>query len=219
MHTTSLGNRVGCILFHEGLHWRPCTSDPSNWLSHLVPRTNLWKRVLDWWVEPIECYGPGIIKTIGLWLSLVFWGLYSSNHWNSFSLWILCMTECCTKLLGHWKLCLLWYPMPFISRILDLTLICMCLLIMMIILMFIFILGRRAHYMWTWWFVLYIGRKPIIDDICICLFVLGMDPEAHDWWDVCVERAALENMSNWCCVEREALEHMSINICVEREAL
>ena len=24
------------------------------------------------------------------------------------------------------------------------------------------------------------GCKPIIDDICICLFVLGMDPKAHD---------------------------------------
>ena len=24
------------------------------------------------------------------------------------------------------------------------------------------------------------GCKPIIDDICICLFVLGVDPEAHD---------------------------------------
>ena len=29
-------------------------------------------------------------------------------------------------------------------------------------------------------FFLYIGRKPIIDDICICLFVLGVDLEAHD---------------------------------------
>ena len=29
-------------------------------------------------------------------------------------------------------------------------------------------------------FFLYIGRKPIIDDICICLSVLAMDPEAHD---------------------------------------
>ena len=25
----------------------------------------------------------------------------------------------------------------------------------------------------------YIGRKPIIDDICICMFVLGVDPEAR----------------------------------------
>ena len=28
--------------------------------------------------------------------------------------------------------------------------------------------------------VLYIGRKPIIDDIYIFLFVLGVDPKAHD---------------------------------------
>ena len=29
-------------------------------------------------------------------------------------------------------------------------------------------------------FFIYIGRKPISGDICICLFVLGVDPEAHD---------------------------------------
>ena len=57
---------------------------------------------------------------------------------------------------------------------------------------------------------IYIGSKPIIDEICICLFVLGMDPEAHDWWDVCVERAALENMSIYNCVERKVLEDMKI---------
>ena len=27
----------------------------------------------------------------------------------------------------------------------------------------------------------YIGHNPIIDDICICLFVFDVDPEAHDW--------------------------------------
>ena len=27
------------------------------------------------------------------------------------------------------------------------------------------ILGWRPHFIWTWWFVLYIGHKPIIDDI------------------------------------------------------
>ena len=27
---------------------------------------------------------------------------------------------------------------------------------------------------------IYIGSKAIIDDICICLFVLGVDLEAHD---------------------------------------
>ena len=64
---------MGCIFSHEGLHSRPCTSDSSNWLSHLVPQTNLWKCVIDSWVEPIRCYGPKIMKIIGLWLSLVFY--------------------------------------------------------------------------------------------------------------------------------------------------
>ena len=51
-----------------------------------------------------------------------------------------------------------------ISWILDLPFIGMSLLTMMIILMFYFILGKRTHCIWTWWFVLYIGRKPIVDD-------------------------------------------------------
>ena len=50
-------------------------------------------------------------------------------------------------------------------------------------------LGQRPHCIWTWWFVLYIGRNPIVDDIYVYIcFVLGMDPEAHDWWNVCVGR-------------------------------
>ena len=28
-------------------------------------------------------------------------------------------------------------------------------------------LGRRPHCIWTWWFVLYIGRKPIVDDVYV----------------------------------------------------
>ena len=75
-----------------------------------------------------------------------------------------------------------------ISWILDLTLIGMSVLIMMLSLCF-YILGWRTHCIWTRWFVLYIGCKPIIDDICICLFLLGVEPEAHDWRDVlCLER-------------------------------
>ena len=31
---------------------------------------------------------------------------------------------------------------------------------------------------------IYIGHNPIIDDICICLFMLVVDPEAHDSQDV-----------------------------------
>ena len=52
-----------------------------------------------------------------------------------------------------------------------------------VILMF-YILGQRLHCIWTWWFFLYIGHKPIIDDICICLFVMGVDREVHDWQDL-----------------------------------
>ena len=28
--------------------------------------------------------------------------------------------------------------------------------------------------------ICFIWHKPIIDDVCICLFVLGVDPETHD---------------------------------------
>ena len=87
--------------------------------------------------------------------------------------------------------------------------------------MFYFILGQRSpHYIWTWSFVLYIGHKPIIDDICIWLFVLGVDPKALDWWDFfCWEKrfGALEWLM--ICVEQEALEHMSTYLCVEQESL
>ena len=71
----------------------------------------------------------------------------------------------------------------------------------------------------------------MIDEMC----VLGMDPKAHDRWDVlcwarrswaheylnvCVERESLEDMSVYVCVEQEALKHMSYeNLCFEHEAL
>ena len=42
-------------------------------------------------------------------------------------------------------------------------------------------LGQRPHFIWTWWFVLYIGCKPIVDNIYVCIcFVLDVDPKAHD---------------------------------------
>ena len=69
----------------------------------------------------------------------------------------------------------------------------------------------------------------------VWFYVLGMDPKAHDWWDVlcwgrssraheylnvCFKPEALQHMSVYVCVEREALEHMSYeNLCVEHEAL
>ena len=69
----------------------------------------------------------------------------------------------------------------------------------------------------------------------VWFYVLGVDLEAHDWWDVlcwarssgaheylnvCVEREALEHISVCVCFEREALEHMSYeNLCVEHESL
>ena len=103
------------------------------------------------------------------------------------------------------------------------------------------ILGIRPHCTWEWWFVWYIGRKPNAHVLCIWVHVLGVDPEAHNWWDVCVVWEALKKMSIWClcwargsgaheylmfvlierlwstwvfdvCVEQEALEHMSIYI-------
>ena len=73
------------------------------------------------------------------------------------------------------------YNVGVISRILDLTLIAMCLVIMMIIFMFYFYIGSKTplHMNMMICFI-YIGCKPIIDDIRICLFVLGVDPKAHD---------------------------------------
>ena len=84
--------------------------------------------------------------------------------------------------------------------------------------MFIVILGRRPHCIWTWWFVLYIGNKPIIEDIYMCVFVLGMDPEAHDWWDVfcwAMSYGAHEYLN--VCVEREAMEHMSVYVVLRKK--
>ena len=52
------------------------------------------------------------------------------------------------------------------------------------------------------------------------LVVLGMDPEAHDWWNVlCWEWTLKHMIDEMFCVEREALEHMSTYIFVEHKAL
>ena len=69
----------------------------------------------------------------------------------------------------------------------------------------------------------------------VWFYGLGVDPKAHDWWDVfcslrssgaheylnvCVEQESLEHMSVYVCVERESLEHMIYeNLCIEPEAL
>ena len=57
------------------------------------------------------------------------------------------------------------------------------------------------------------------------LVVLGMEHEAHDWWNVLcwvwnlkhmidemffVEREDLEHLSTYICVEHKVLEHMKI---------
>ena len=107
------------------------------------------------------------------------------------------------------------WSLNVISQIFDLTLIGMCLLIMMIILKFYFILGQGAHCIWTWWFVLYIGHNPITDDICICLFVLGMEPEAQDWWDVwCWARSSRTHEYLPLCWARSSGTHEKITQCV-----
>ena len=48
----------------------------------------------------------------------------------------------------------------------------------------LFYIGSNTPLPTNMMFVLCIGCKTIIDDICIFLFVLGVDPEAHDWRDV-----------------------------------
>ena len=68
-----------------------------------------------------------------------------------------------------------------------------------------------------------LGVSQLLMIYVYACFVLGVDPQAHDWRDVlcwvrsfgtlewfmnCVEQEALENMSTYLCVEREALEHM-----------
>ena len=72
------------------------------------------------------------------------------------------------------------------------------------------ILGIRPHCTWELWFVWYIGRKPNVYVLCIWFHVLGVDPKAHNWWDICVDH---ELWGTWVfdvCVEWKALEHMSI---------
>ena len=36
---------------------------------------------------------------------------------------------------------------------------------------YFYILSRRPHCIWTWWFVLYIAHKPIVDDIYMLVCV------------------------------------------------
>ena len=73
--------------------------------------------------------------------------------------------------------------MDVISRILDLTLLGMCLLITMIILMFYiyWVEDPTAYEHDDLFYILgVIQLLMIYIYIYICLFVLGMDPEAHD---------------------------------------
>ena len=53
------------------------------------------------------------------------------------------------------------------------------------------ILGLGPHCTWAWWFFLYIWHNPIAYVIYIWFHVLGMDPEAHNSWDVlCCARSS-----------------------------
>ena len=72
----------------------------------------------------------------------------------------------------------------------------MCLLIMMIILMFYFYSGSKTPLHMNMMIVLYIGRKPIIDDIYM-LFVL------------CWAWTLKHMIDEMFCFEQEALEHLS----------
>ena len=50
--------------------------------------------------------------------------------------------------------------------------------------------------------------------------MLGVDPEAHDWWDVfCWARSSRAHEYLNVCVEQEDLEYMSVYVCVQWEAL
>ena len=49
------------------------------------------------------------------------------------------------------------------------------------------ILGIRPHCTWEWWFVWYIGHKPVSYVLCIWFYVSGVDRETNNWWDGCVE--------------------------------
>ena len=52
------------------------------------------------------------------------------------------------------------------------------------------------------------------------LVVLGMDLEAHDWWNaLCLAWTLKHTIDEMFFVEQEALEHMSTYICVEYKAL
>ena len=65
-----------------------------------------------------------------------------------------------------------------ISQIFDLTLMSMSPIGYDVTLMLYFnILGQRPHCIWTWWFVWYIGRKPIAYDIYIYMIAcVGRGP-------------------------------------------
>ena len=61
----------------------------------------------------------------------------------------------------------------------------------------------------------------MVDDICLyMLVVLGMDPEAHDWWDVlCWAQSSGAHDYLYLCWARSYGEHEFWDICVENEAL
>ena len=95
----------------------------------------------------------------------------------------------------------------------------MCLLIMMIILMFYFILGQLPHYIWTWWFVLYIGRKTIIDDIYMLVYV-GRGP-----WSTWLMRCFVLSKELWntwvideLCWARSSRAHEYLPLCWARSS-
>ena len=77
-----------------------------------------------------------------------------------------------------------------------------------ILIFYFYILVERPHYIWTWWFSFILGVSQLLM-IYIFLFVLGVDPEAHDLWDVlCWAGCSWAHEWLMICVERGALEHM-----------
>ena len=50
--------------------------------------------------------------------------------------------------------------------------------------------------------------------------LLGVDPEAHDWWNVLCWTWTLKHIiDEMFCAEQEDLEHMITYICVDHKAL
>ena len=124
--------------------------------------------------------------------------------------------------------------LTIISWNFDLTLIGWCLMIVMIILMFIVMMGQRPHCIWTWWFFLYIGCKPIIDNIYMlvgvecgpwstwlmrCFVLSGKLCSAWVIDDLCWARSSGAHEYLPLCWARRYRTHEKIIECVGHEKL